>query len=105
MLEKVVIGLMSDRKEVRVRLAGIQWKVYPVRKDCVKAHAYTKRTPGLFKLEYYGDGIVCLCSKTYFTSNLFEDTEYSDDVRCGRGTSRIHILEVCVLNSFKERLS
>ena len=98
MLEKVVIGLMSDRKEVRVRLAGIQWKVYPVRKDCVKAHAYTKRTPDLFKLEYYGDAIVGLCSKTYFTSNLFEDIE---DVRCGRGTSRIHILEVC----FKERLS
>ena len=28
--------------------------------------AYDKRTPGLFKEEYRGDGIVALCSKTYF---------------------------------------
>ena len=27
--------------------------------------AFDKRTPGLFKLEYKGDGIVALCSKTY----------------------------------------
>ena len=28
--------------------------------------AYDKRTPGLFKEEYRGDGIVALCSKTYY---------------------------------------
>ena len=27
---------------------------------------YDKRTPGLFKLEYEGTGIVSLCSKTYY---------------------------------------
>ena len=54
MLEKVVIGLMSNRKEACVQLAGIQWPVYRGCPDCVKKQMYTKRTPGLFKLEYYG---------------------------------------------------
>jgi hypothetical protein len=53
--------------------------------ECVKAHNYTKRTPGLFKLEYSGDGIIALCSKTYFTSNLFEDSIYSENDRRGLG--------------------
>ena len=33
---------------------------------CVEHSAYDKRTPGLFKLEWSGEGIVGLCSKTYF---------------------------------------
>ncbi|KAL8603786.1 hypothetical protein ACOMHN_058521 [Nucella lapillus] len=33
---------------------------------CRRRAAFDKRTPGLFKLEYKGDGIVALCSKTYF---------------------------------------
>ena len=65
MLEKVVIGLMSNRKEACMRLAGIQWSAYRGCPDCVKKQMYTKRTPGLFKLEYYGDGIVCLCAKLF----------------------------------------
>ena len=28
--------------------------------------AYDKRTPGLFKIEYEGDGMVALCSKSYY---------------------------------------
>jgi hypothetical protein len=28
--------------------------------------AYDKSTPGLFKEEYSGDGIIALCSKTYY---------------------------------------
>ena len=58
MLEKGVIGLMSNRKEVCVRLAGIQWSAYRGCPDCVKKQMYTK-------LEYYGDGIVCLCTKLF----------------------------------------
>jgi hypothetical protein len=34
--------------------------------DTPEHAAYDKRTPGLFKEEYRGDGIVALCSKTYF---------------------------------------
>ena len=30
-------------------------------------HAYDKRKPGLFKLEYEGDGMIALCSKIYYT--------------------------------------
>ena len=34
--------------------------------DCCAAEfTYTKRSPGLFKFEFHGDGIVALCSKTY----------------------------------------
>ena len=29
--------------------------------------AYDKRTPGLFKVEWEGQGIVGLCSKTYYS--------------------------------------
>jgi len=36
-------------------------------RECCEEHSqYDKRTPGLFKLEWSGDGIVGLCSKTYF---------------------------------------
>ena len=36
-------------------------------RECCNEHsAYDKRTPGFFKLEWSGEGIVGLCSKTYF---------------------------------------
>ena len=36
------------------------------RTDTPEHAAYDKRTPGLFKEEFSGDGIIALCSKTYF---------------------------------------
>ncbi len=33
---------------------------------CQKVNAYEKRTPGLFKIEWKGTGIISLCSKTYY---------------------------------------
>ncbi|XP_038059915.1 uncharacterized protein LOC119730920 [Patiria miniata] len=36
------------------------------RDDTPDHRAYDKRTPGLFKVEWAGDGIVALCSKTYY---------------------------------------
>ena len=36
------------------------------RTDTPEHAAYDKRTPGLFKEEYSGDGIIALCSKTYY---------------------------------------
>ena len=33
---------------------------------CVARKAYDKRTPGLFKVEWRGDGFIGLCSKTYY---------------------------------------
>ncbi|KXJ14359.1 hypothetical protein AC249_AIPGENE21562 [Exaiptasia diaphana] len=48
-----------------------QW--FP-RTDTPENKAYDKRTPGLFKEEWSGDGIIGLCSKTYYcfgTSDKF----------------------------------
>ena len=36
------------------------------RSDSPEHRAYDKRTPGLFKTEWEGDGIIGLCSKTYY---------------------------------------
>ena len=36
------------------------------RTDTTENKAYDKRKPGLFKEEYNGDGMVALCSKTYY---------------------------------------
>lgn len=37
------------------------------REDTTVNKNYDKRTPGLFKIEYEGDGMIALCSKTYYT--------------------------------------
>ena len=34
--------------------------------DTEEPKKFDKRTPGLFKIEYEGDGMVALCSKTYY---------------------------------------
>ena len=55
----------SDMQDfVECRVAHRAWT--PRGQCCLDRKAYDKRTPGLFKLEYKGDGIVALCSKTYF---------------------------------------
>ena len=36
------------------------------RTDTPKHKAYDKRTPGLFKVEWAGQGIIGLCSKSYY---------------------------------------
>ena len=49
---------------VRCRLADRPWVGD---EECCKARrAFDKRTPGLFKVEWSGDGFVGLCSKTYY---------------------------------------
>ena len=49
---------------VRCRLADRLWTGDEA---CCKARrAFDKRTPGLFKVEWSGDGFVGLCSKTYY---------------------------------------
>ena len=44
--------------------ADAQYHWFP-RTCCIKHAKYDKRTPGLFKLEYQGDEMIGLCSKTY----------------------------------------
>ena len=48
--------------------ADDQYHWFP-RTCCLTHSNYDKRTPGLFKLEYEGDEIIGLCSKTYIVKN------------------------------------
>ena len=41
--------------------------------DMVEHAKYDKRTPGLFKVEWEGDGIISLCSKTYYCFRTGKD--------------------------------
>ena len=49
---------------VCARIAGRPWTV--TESCCFARKAFDKRTPGLFKVEWCGDGFVGLCSKTYY---------------------------------------
>ena len=46
-------------------------------KDCLSRKRYTKRSPGLFKLEWTGSGIISLCSKTYYAFGTLEKDKVS----------------------------
>ena len=49
---------------IQTRLAGLPWTT--TEPCCLARKAYDKRTPGLFKIEWCGDGFIGLCSKTYY---------------------------------------
>ena len=49
---------------VQTRLAGRSWTA--TESCCLARKAFNKRTPGLFKVEWCGDGFIGLCSKTYY---------------------------------------
>ena len=53
---------LHKRDFVAAKMLGQEWVM---QKCCEEAHKHDLRTPGLFKLEFSGDGIVALCSKTY----------------------------------------
>ena len=48
---------------VCARIAGRPWTA--TESCCLARKAFDKRTPGLFKVEWRGDGFIGLCSKTY----------------------------------------
>ena len=49
---------------VRARIAGRSWTA--TESCCFARKAFNKRTPGLFKVEWCGEGFIGLCSKTYY---------------------------------------
>ena len=49
---------------VRARIAGRPWTA--TESCCFARKAFDKRTPGLFNVEWRGDGFIGLCSKTYY---------------------------------------
>ena len=53
--------------------------------DCSKCYEYNQRTPGLFKLEWSGDGITALCSKTYC---CFNNTSLPRDNLTAKGVQK-----------------
>ena len=73
----------DDHKDdyIQTRLAGLPWTA--IEACCVARKAYDKRTPGLFKVEWHGDGFVGLCSKTYY---CFGETDKSTT----KGLSKRH---------------
>ena len=53
--------------DTMTRLGPRAW--YPARQCCATRRLYDEKTPGLFKTEWRGDGMVALCSKTYYCRN------------------------------------
>jgi hypothetical protein len=53
------------KPELREEFKTDKYKWFP-RTDTEEHKKLDKRTPGLFKIEYEGDGMVALCSKTYY---------------------------------------
>ena len=47
---------------VQHKTFGLKWEQKPC---CATREKLDKRTPGLFKQEFYGDAIIALCPKTY----------------------------------------
>ena len=56
-------SVIKPEKRVEYEREKGQW--FP-RDDTAENRAFDKRTPGLFKIEWEGEGIIALCSKTYF---------------------------------------
>jgi hypothetical protein len=69
--DSAYIALSADNLEEVIKLDlcqlyDIERKNWFPRTDTPEHAAYDKRTPGLFKEEYSGDGIIALCSKTCY---------------------------------------
>lgn len=58
-----VESLVKDELREEFQVDKNNW--FP-RTDKAEHRAYDKRTPGLFKVEWEGEGIIGLCSKTYY---------------------------------------
>jgi hypothetical protein len=64
-----------------------EWKMYDC---CKKINKFDQRTPGLFKEEFVGDGIISLNSKTYFCWADKADIEESKKTKYrSKGLSRM----------------
>ena len=66
---------------IDAKMNGSEWKMADC---CKKTHKYDQRTPGLFKEEFSGIGIISLNSKTYYCWG----ENSSDDKYRSKGLSR-----------------
>lgn len=67
---------------VNAKMANREWNASPC---CQAVSTHDRRTPGLFKIEFEGDGMVALNSKTYFCWN---DTDNTNKLSC-KGLSKV----------------
>ena len=86
--------------------SAVQGKSWIPHSCCTTRAIFDKRTPGLFKTEFTGDGMIALCSKTYFAFgeknkesskglnkylNKLKKTDYLDVLetqKCGGGVNK-----------------
>ena len=86
----MIIGICSYLKDIKISHSGesVEALLKPEmvhefendkcnwfpRIDTLEHAEYDKRTPGLFKEEWEGEGIISLCSKTYYCFGSGKDT-------------------------------
>ena len=91
------------KPELREEYQRVKYDYFP-RDDTPEHSKYDERTPGLFKVEYRGDGIICLSSKMYYCfsssakdkssckgvskkQNKIDKERYLDVLKTGRSSS------------------
>jgi hypothetical protein len=87
------------KPELRDEFKKEMHKWFP-RTDTPEHIQYDKRKPGLFKIEYEGEGMVALCSKTYY---CWGDSTKSK-ISC-KGTQKDRNKELLNQSSYKNCLS
>ena len=89
----------SHKQEfVDTKVSGGEWSP---RQCCADTLKFDTRTPGLFKVEFEGDGIVALNSKKYFRWSADGDSKYSSKGRSKRANRLtkdcfLHVMETGV---------
>ena len=68
------------------------------RTDTPEHKAYDKRTPGLFKVEWEGQGIIGLCSKTYYCFGTKDKLVVRGSTRNATTLTKTSISMFCSLN-------
>ena len=77
---------------VQARMAGRAWTA--TESCCIARKAFDKRTPGLFKVEWRGDGFVGLCSKTYYCFGMTDKCSRKGLSKCQNAIDKEAFLAV-----------
>ena len=71
---------------VQTMVSGRPWTRSPC---CEERNLYDQKTPGLFKVEWQGEAMVALCSKTYFCSGQVKDKMSCKGIQKSRNSSTL----------------
>ena len=76
---------------IETKTQGLPWTMQPC---CKAVHVYHKRTPGLFKEEFSGTGIIALNAKTYHTFNASTSKTSTKGIMCNLNSfNKAHFLD------------